>query len=106
MSTAPRTPSAVLLAAADLIERTGWTQGSPAADEQGYPVRSHSAAACRFCVAEAIRRACPGYPNDNLDIAAMNLLERHLSTLDIPAWNDAPGRTKEEVVAALREAAR
>ena len=104
--TNPLTPSAILLAAADLIEQTGWTQESPAADEQGYPVRSHSPAACRFCVTEAIRRSCPDYPNDDLDIAAMKRLERHLGTLDLPAWNDAPGRTKEEVVAALREAAR
>jgi len=29
-----------------------------------------------------------------------------MSSLFFPAWNDAPGRTRDEVVRALREAAR
>ena len=77
----------VLNGAADLIERRGWAQGySP----------------LRCCALTAILRAADGVSTYDA--------ERALKAEIAPArvitwWNDEPGRTKAEVVAALRAAA-
>jgi len=83
----------VLNGAADLIERDGWTKGRYA-DEFGY------------CIAGAIDVAA-GCFDEQLTQEA---LQARRAVADVVArnprkWNDAPGRTKAEVVAALRAAA-
>lgn len=54
----------------------------------------------------AIGRAAHGCEDHDF-YAAKNALLRALPSLvlSIPQWNDAPGRTQAEVVAALRKAA-
>lgn len=86
--------------AADLIDQHGWFQvgGDP----------SH-----RFCALVAIRAAAPQLTPHQIALreAACVALARYVE-LDIDRiqsgiirWNDAPGRTQEEVTAALRGAA-
>jgi hypothetical protein len=84
----------VLNVAADLIERDGWCQGY-FTDPLG-----------RRCVDGAICATSTMLPTTHwTDRAAARsalllwLGERHID------WNDAPGRTQAEVVAALRAAA-
>lgn len=81
----------VLLEAADLIEQRGWCQNSA----QG-PGGS-------ICAAQALALAAA------YDFAfAAQVGRKLLHTVGfrtVPKWNDAPGRTQDEVVAALRQAA-
>lgn len=80
----------VLLAAADYIEAHGWCQGR-VEDDAG-----------NVCAIGGIDKACNGY------WIRANTRERFRSYLGrglISNWNNAPGRTKEEVVHALRSAA-
>ena len=88
----------LLLDAADLIERTAWRDGKP----YHPPVK-----ATRFCVETALCEITPF----NL-ASAPTLFSSALANFanyvhEVPyVWNDTPGRTKEEVLAAMRGAAR
>lgn len=81
----------LLLDAADRLEEHGWCQGV-AVDRTG-----------RMCVVGAVSyhadKAGKIWP------AAVDRIQRQIDALDIAAWNDAPGRTQDEVVSMLREAA-
>jgi hypothetical protein len=91
----------VLNAAADLIERDGWVQGR----YQG-PCGEH-------CMTDALIAACQVKEEKGEEASAWwrlygraaDALETGLGTRALPGWNDAPGRTQAEVVAALRAAA-
>ena len=93
------TPREVLLAAADHIEAHGWTQGK----------WGHAGEPC--CAEGAIVAVLEGRgtgvfgPLWEAACDAKQLLRNVLPT-QITSWNDAPGRTRDEVVRALREAAR
>lgn len=87
------TPREVLLAAADYLEANGWIQSG--AYHPGGPA----------CVINAFLAVEP----DDLDsrAGAHELFIAHVGARrGIDEWNDAPGRTRDEVVRALREAAR
>lgn len=93
------TPREVLLAAADHIEAHGWTQGKWG--HKGEPCCAEGA------IVVAVQQQ-QGYifgPLWAVSLAAKQLLRNTLSQ-QITSWNDAPGRTRDEVVRALREAAR
>jgi hypothetical protein len=77
----------VLLAAADLIEQKGWTQRAYK-DENGY------------CIVGALLEI-----NGRGWNQAIFEISGHLHQ-QTSSWNDAPGRTKEEVVRTMREVAR
>jgi hypothetical protein len=80
-------PSQVaLLKAAEYIEEHGWCQRSIGA--KGGPA----------CVIGAVHFS-------GGKIAALNAVERVIGRPDLIRWNDEPGRTKAEVVKALRGAA-
>ena len=93
------TPEEILAKAADLIEERGWCQGVGITgtgqrclgralwDATGLPIDAQ----------------CPAVPAWRDAEAA---LTKELDPLDIILYNDAPGRTKEEVVTALRNAKR
>ena len=87
--------AADLRAAADVLERDGWTRGAWL--DEG-----------RRCVAGALTKAVMDlHPDDNFDRAyqsAHDTLSGHLGTAPM-LWNDAHGRTAAEVIAALRAAA-
>ena len=96
--------AADLRAAADVLERDGWTQGD-----------YHASDGCH-CVVGAIEVAT-GYwtssrPQHDLSVTARRetAVDVFEAVLESPAdtvfdWNDAPGRTAAEVIAALRAAA-
>ncbi len=90
----------VLLDAAKYIEKYGWTQG-------GFFSQPHSDLDKRpACAWGAIGSVAEW--EDKLTTKAYMLLYRHLGCkggCGVPKWNDTPGRTKEQVVAALRGAA-
>ena len=97
----------VLSDAADLIERTGWTRGANARRKDGAAVPWESDSAACFCTSGAITRVTNG--DFNLCTLARHTLLSHIGDPDNPlgvtGWNDYTGRTKEEVLAALRAAA-
>jgi hypothetical protein len=98
-----RTPRELLLDAAKLIETRGWTQ-------QAYARRMFSDRPCEdaaffagsFCAIGALKRVSKGNRESwcIAKLAADNAADGNMI-----AFNDAPGRTKAEVVAKLREAA-
>lgn len=86
------TPADVLDAAADLLDRDGWCQGYDK-DDDG-----------RYCARGATKAAAS---SDTLVGAGARIaLTQRLPTHNIPAWNDTPGRTQEEVTSTLRRVAR
>lgn len=98
------TPREVLLKAAALVER-GWCQGHYALDDHGNPALVEDDASC-FCAEGAIIAA--GRTDSGSDfMETVRVLGRAIGVHEskIIAWNDAPGRTQAEVVAALRAAA-
>ena len=88
----------VLLAAADDIEQNGWWDGSDGGKMIG--ALGHLTN-CALLAIDLDHKSPHGAAR------ACNRLERHLglSRGGVPNWNDEEGRTKEEVVAALRAAA-
>lgn len=116
----PRTQTAKdLLAAAAWLETHRWCQGSLGVTGTRTHVL-HDQETWRTvggCAGVAIR---VGVVGDNLLVAWPKAASRRLEAAHqamkqvlnlprshgVPAWNDMPGRTKEEVVAALRAAAR
>lgn len=96
MTTLAMTPSEVLLRAAEIVEER-WQQGS--SGEPGGP----------RCAIGAIEEAIWGddYPGPERFSLALEVKVRvrHMFIGSIALWNDAPGRTKEQVAAKLREAA-
>lgn len=87
--------AADLRAAADLLDREGWTQ------ERFYDYDT----GCR-CVAGALRESVPDGGRWAYTVEA---LARHVGVPPFPTsiydWNDDSGRTADEVIAALRAAA-
>jgi hypothetical protein len=81
----------VLLSAADYLEEHGWCQG----------VNQKPGGA--VCPEQAILVAAGG----DLAIwgAAINDLAAHLKEYSVTKWNDTRGRTKAEVIEAMRGAA-
>lgn len=106
MITATITETAAdLLSAADVLERDGWCQG-----------RLHTRG--RHCTRGALNVVAgvvAAYGASEAEyLAASERSDRAEAVLArslglgpgaVPTWNDAPGRTPEEVVAALRAAA-
>lgn len=69
---------------ADVIEECGWTQGT-------------SVRRGRVCLVQAMQRASTGPAWSQLAARVIPLVG-----MSLVVWNDAPGRTVEEVVALLR----
>ena len=100
--TAVTTVPEVLLRAADLVEARGFGQAGQV------PVyRYEVTPADRLCAALAIGVAAgdTGHWGTSLAAKAERALQEHLGVEDVVDWNDVPGRTAAEVVAALRAAA-
>jgi hypothetical protein len=101
------TPREVLIKAADLLDSapTAWTQKRIARDNKGWPEPPNHPRACSWCAMGAIAKVqnLPRAPQ--LYDSASKLLAHHLK-IDIVDWNDAPERTREDVVQALRSAAK
>lgn len=96
--TAPTTVAEVLLRAAAIQESRNWGQGKAIS-----PRPSQIMGSDPICVRYAISLAASHNPS--LQVDAVKFLRQHLDCVSLPAWNDEPGRTKAEVLTALRETA-
>ena len=85
----------VLNGAADLIERDGWCQGT---------FRDGGARCASRAIGDAAENTKNPHGPDWSD-AAHICLRKLTGHWFVSGWNDKPGRTKAEVVAALRAAA-
>lgn len=93
MTETPRqqmTPADVLRAAADLIEREGWSQGG---NKPG------------LCVTQATYAVAERDDTNDFGFAADDLFAQFIGTELIVQWNDDPSRTQAEVITTLRAAA-
>lgn len=98
----------------EIIEQNGWCQRSAAKDSRGLNVDLRSEEAVCFCAVGAILRKHDKNSAAATDIGKvatkvatpLQMSKTGFSFNDAVAdWNDAPGRTKEEVVALLKELA-
>lgn len=92
------TPEEICLKAAEIIERNGWNQGSFVSDDGS------------VCIAGAARMASWGsvYTKNDRNLAAYfearRLIREVIQEPDVVEWNDAPQRSKEDVILALKQA--
>ena len=105
--------SQILNKAAELVEK-GWCQDTEARDARGTEVPWDHDSATKFCASGAIRKVAneghEGYvnitgPRSVLEESLVPHDRKSMSYCSIPAWNDCPDQTQEEVVRALRKAA-
>jgi hypothetical protein len=89
----------VLDDAADLLEREGWIQHASYSLDGG---------ACSVGAVAAVvsRKHLPVVMEDAATNAVQDYLDYRYDDADIVAWNDAPGRTKQQVLDAFRAAAK
>lgn len=93
--------SEVLINAAKYIEKHGWCQGH---------YRDNDGTVCVMGAIDTVTRKRADYIAPYL--GAKNLLldylneGRHFQWKSLPQWNDSTYRTKEQVLQAMREAAR
>lgn len=99
-----------LIEARRLIAEVGWTQGFYARTDTGTLIEFDSPLASCFCMVGALRRAC-GLPLKTCHLPATyrllkaaRLVDNNRSLQYLVDWNDKPGRTKEEVLAAFDKA--
>lgn len=99
----------ILNRAADLIEKPGaWTQDAAARDSSGRRIEPTSREAVCWCTWGAIAKVGGKHERVAFDalIASLNLPDWYDPASFGEVWNDAPGRTQDEAVAALRDAAK
>ncbi len=89
----------LLWKAADIIVEKGWCQGT-ASNKEGNvcAIGALTWATYELFGPGGLAEDCKYY------LPAVNRLCMKINDSSIPCWNDAPGRTKQEVVAALRSA--
>lgn len=96
----------VLRRAAEIVETPGqWCQGALARDALDLRVEANDPRAAKWCLVGAIKKAqCDVLGPDGWEAgfpeAAIDIADGYQGI-----WNDKPGRTADEVAAALREAA-
>lgn len=78
----------------------GWHQGSTGQDVSGRSISAMDGDAVSWCMIGAYLRADVDLDNKGLD-RVFFLIVRKIGTDNVAHWNDEPGRTKEEVLAAL-----
>lgn len=100
------TALAILKEARALIDEKGWTQGAHARDDRGVIVETESPKAVCFCVSGALRQARVNLHEGLFDglAGAADWFKEAAAIRSIPAWNDAPTRTKVDVLAVFDKA--
>lgn len=111
------TDAAALREVLELLGR-GWTRETDARDACGHRVQYNAESACCWCVTAAIRRAVGETPYTPPKAQARRLARRILTAIgsrarasspygtmaSLAGWNDARGRSRMEVVAAVHRA--
>jgi hypothetical protein len=90
----------VLKRAKERIER-GWCRGQFAVNAHNEPVSELSQEACRWCTSGAFYAVCNDMDERNM---ARDVFRKVIDDENITRWNDSPGRTKREVLAAFDKA--
>ncbi len=101
----------MLTEAESLLTKKGWTQQTFARDEFGVPTYTYAESACSFCLRGALLVAAKMYSvNTRYDVEHRlhQALAKVLSgadfaayiegRVDVVSYNDAPGRTREDVL--------
>ena len=97
------TPADILRAAkARIATPERWTRGTMARDEDGNGVASVSDHACAWCSLGAMEAEAGA--STRARVYAIRALNRAIDNKPIDDWNDAPGRTHAEVLAAFDRA--
>lgn len=96
-----RLPEVVLKDAAAYIEQHGWIQGR-AMNRNGEVCMVGAVGAVVGCEVFAFGWWANGRDQEQEMTAAIELLNQRLGTDAVAEFNDAPGRTKDEVLRALR----
>jgi hypothetical protein len=82
---------------------TGWCQGSIARDEDGDAVDALSSDARRWSTLGALMASWGGGPVEDLRTAVAAVRDS-IDRAPLEVWNDRPGRTHKDVVAAFERA--
>lgn len=98
------TTQKILSRAADIVAQ-GWAQGWYSQDANGNRTMPDDPNSCKFCAVGAIRKAAAEQSIQNSD-TALHHFSNHEGIHNIADWNDGPTRTQNQVVAALRNAAK
>ena len=91
------------LETAELLEKAAaftdpeWTQGCYALDAAGNPIYWESPAAVQFCAAGLVKRAVKANKGGCALPLLAALIDPEGRNVDLTRWNDAPGRTPQEV---------
>jgi hypothetical protein len=101
-----RTAEQILTEARALIAERGWCQHDYARSVDGVSLGTRDARAAAFCMEGAVMGACIDWADVPL---ALRFLERACPSIvsdkaPVVAFNDAPARTREEVLAAFDRA--
>jgi hypothetical protein len=97
----------ILTKARDLIANVGWGKGARALRADGLYTSPRAADVARFCAIGAIDAGAEGYPFDVQQEATFHVVKTLNPDLPLTralplwAWNDAPGRSKQEVLEAF-----
>jgi hypothetical protein len=88
----------------ELLEKYGWCQENLATDETGVGCSINDKTAANFCLIGAIyRKNRCSRTSLTEDLAKACRKLGFGSSASLSVWNDHPERTKEEVVALLKE---
>ena len=94
----------VVLLARTTLERVGWTQGAYARDQHGRPLqRDYAEGATSYCLAGALHDAARRLNGLGSRDGLTKALAAVTAACDdnVALWNDAKGRTREQVCALL-----
>jgi hypothetical protein len=91
----------VLLVARTIIDCEGWTQETYARTADGDGTDVDDPKASCFCSLGAIWAVSFAHGGQ---LGAITAVERAMNSGNLVGWNDAPGRTKEEVLSAFDRA--
>ena len=95
------TETQILIESRRLLEQ-GWTTRASARTDKGIPCEWDEAKACQWCATGAMLHVVSMFAPAHFH--ALNFLREAIGQHSIVAWNDAPGRRKEEVLAAFDRA--
>lgn len=88
----------------ELIER-GWCQRVMARNQFGEEVFYNNSDACEWCLSGACAKVGLWWGKLIQEVRKVaGLGDVFVTGETVPGWNDVPGRTKEEVLAVLRQA--
>jgi len=77
--------------------RQGWCQGGPARDHRDATISTGDPNACKWCLFGALMAVTDDWDGPRAAI-------KEFTGCSLAEWNDAPGRTKAEVLALLDKA--